>query len=73
MSLGAEEFACSHPCGGACCRSFVIHGLSPEARAQKVEEIRTYAAAGGELDPWMTDYLTVHEMLVEEGVNPEGR
>jgi len=63
--------ACSHPCGGDCCRRFVL-SQDPQARADKVAEILAWqAAGGGPLHPWMDELLFVADMLVDTGVLSE--
>lgn len=58
--------ACSHQCGGQCCRGFYI-GFDVRAYGLKYQEIvnwRDYDPVNNVLEPWMVEHVTIAEMLV---------
>lgn len=63
MSTGSAPPECSVACGGDCCRRFFLHTPATE-RAEKYAQIIAWRDEGGEMEPWMDEYVLVHEMLI---------
>lgn len=57
---------CSVRCGGECCRRFVLFS-DPVQRQAKYVGVTAWRDSGGEMEPWMHDFLLVCEMLIDTG------
>lgn len=61
--------SCSVQCGGVCCQRFPL-SFTPEYTGEKYLEIVAFREGGGELEPWMRDWIMIAEMVIplaEEG------